>query len=106
MWYRMRAQTEIIQRAFALLVCVITAAALLTGCGQEAKQAAQQASDKETYTFTDQAGNEVTVQAPVDRIVVLEHHSLDIICQLGGQDKIVGVLSTWQRELGDYIADI
>lgn len=94
------------RRAFALLVCVIAAAALLTGCGQEAKQAAQQASDKETYTFTDQAGNEVTVQAPVDRIVVLEHHSLDIICQLGGQDKIVGVLSTWQRELGDYIADI
>lgn len=82
-------------------------AALLVGCGQEAKQAAETSAALEgEYIFTDQAGNEVIVKAPVERMVVLQHHSLDIICQLGGQDKIVGVESTWQRDLGDYIADI
>lgn len=94
------------RRISALLVCVVTAAALLAGCGQTAKQAAEQTSAQETYKFTDQAGNAVEVKAPVERMVVLQHHSLDIICQLGGQDKIVGVESTWERDLGDYIADI
>ena len=94
------------RRISALLACAVTAAALLAGCGQTAKQAAEQTSAQETYKFTDQAGNAVEVKAPVERMVVLQHHSLDIICQLGGQDKIVGVESTWQRDLGDYIADI
>ncbi|MFC2341815.1 ABC transporter substrate-binding protein [Selenomonas sp. FOBRC9] len=102
----MRAGTEFMRRISALLACAVTAAALLTGCGQTAKQAAEQTSAQETYKFTDQAGNAVEVKAPVERMVVLQHHSLDIICQLGGQDKIVGVESTWQRDLGDYIADI
>jgi len=102
----MRAGTEFTRRILALLVCVVTAAALLAGCGQTAKQAAEQTSAQETYKFTDQAGNAVEVKAPVERMVVLQHHSLDIICQLGGQDKIVGVESTWERDLGDYIADI
>ena len=97
----------ILRRALAVLIATVMAMVLLVGCGQEAKQAVEQkASAGESYTFTDQAGNEVTVKAPVERMVVLQHHSLDIICQLGGQDKIVGVESTWQRDLGDYIADI
>ena len=99
--------TFIQQRVLVALVAALMAMVLLVGCGQGAKQAAEQkASAGESYTFTDQAGNEVTVKAPVERMVVLQHHSLDIICQLGGQDKIVGVESTWQRDLGDYIADI
>ncbi|EFR41543.1 periplasmic binding protein [Selenomonas sp. oral taxon 137 str. F0430] len=102
----MKAGTEFMRRISALLACAVTAAALLAGCGQTAKQAAEQTSAQETYKFTDQAGNAVEVKAPVERMVVLQHHSLDIICQLGGQDKIVGVESTWQRDLGDYIADI
>ena len=101
----MRGQT-IWQRGLTALFAAVFMAALLVGCGQDAKQAAEQKpAAAESYTFTDQAGNEVTVKAPVERMVVLQHHSLDIICQLGGQDKIVGVESTWQRDLGDYIAD-
>lgn len=102
----MRGQT-IWQRGLTALFAAVFMAALLVGCGQEAKQAAEQKpAAAGSYTFTDQAGNEVTVKAPVERMVVLQHHSVDIICQLGGQDKIVGVESTWQRDLGDYIADI
>ena len=102
----MRGQT-IWQCGLTALFAAVVMAALLVGCGQDAKQAAEQkAPAAENYTFTDQAGNEVTVKAPVERMVVLQHHSVDIICQLGGQDKIVGVESTWQRDLGDYIADI
>ena len=64
------------------------------------------APQPETWTFTDQADNEVTVQLPIERMVVLQHHSIDIICQLGGQDKIVGVEEKWSKNLGSYIADI
>lgn len=97
----------ILRRSLTALLAVVMAMVLLVGCGQNAKQATETAAALEgEYIFTDQAGNEVTVKAPVERMVVLQHHSLDIICQLGGQDKIVGVESTWQRDLGDYIADI
>lgn len=58
------------------------------------------------WTFTDQADNEVTVTLPIERMVVLQHHSIDIICQLGGQDKVVGVEDNWEKDLGSYIADI
>ena len=99
--------TFILRRVLTALFAAVFMAALLVGCGQEAKQAAETSAALEgEYIFTDQAGNEVMVKAPVERMVVLQHHSLDIICQLGGQDKIVGVESTWQRDLGDYIADI
>ena len=99
--------TYILRRVLSVLLAAAMAMALLVGCGQEAKQAAETSAALEgEYIFTDQAGNEVIVKAPVERMVVLQHHSLDIICQLGGQDKIVGVESTWQRDLGDYIADI
>lgn len=70
-------------------------------------------SSKETFapesgewTFTDQADNEVTVTLPIEKMVVLQHHSIDIINQLGGQDKIVGVEEKWSTNLGSYIADI
>lgn len=62
--------------------------------------------EKETWTFVDQADNEVTVQLPIEKMVVIQHHSIDIICQLGGQDKIVGVEEKWSSNLGSYIADI
>lgn len=58
------------------------------------------------WTFIDQADNEVTVTLPIEKMVVLQHHSIDIICQLGGQDKIVGVEEKWSSNLGSYIADI
>ena len=90
----MRKESTIQRQLLALLLCIVAAAAMLAGCGQQAKQAAEQQSAQETYRFKDQAGNDVEVKAPVERMVVLQHHSLDIICQLGGQDKVVGVEST------------
>ena len=58
------------------------------------------------WTFVDQGDNEVTVQIPVQRIVCMQHHSLDMLCQLGQQDKVVGTEAKWQSDLGDYMLDV
>ena len=58
------------------------------------------------WTFVDQGDNEVTVQIPVQRIVCMQHHSLDMLCQLGQQDKVVGTEAKWQKDLGDYMLDV
>lgn len=63
-------------------------------------------SSREGWTFKDQADNEVTVQVPVERMVVLQHHSLDILAQLGAQDKVVGVEKNWEKDLGSYMKDV
>ena len=69
------------QRGLTALFAAVLTMALLVGCGQDAKQAAEQKpAAAENYTFTDQTGNEVTVKAPVERMVVLQNHSVDIIC--------------------------
>ena len=74
----MRGQT-IWQRGLTALFAAVFMAALLVGCGQEAKQAAEQKpAAAGSYTFTDQAGNEVTVKAPVERMVVLRLHAQGI----------------------------
>ncbi|MDT3768143.1 ABC transporter substrate-binding protein [Gleimia hominis] len=70
-----------------------------------ATSSSAQASQSE-ITFTDQADHEVKVKAPVDRMVVLQHHSLDILAQLGAQDKVVGTEAKWERDLGDYMKDV
>ncbi|WP_296745640.1 ABC transporter substrate-binding protein [Mesorhizobium sp.] len=48
-------------------------------------------------TVTDQLNRSVTVPDHVERIVVLQHQTLDILVQLGAADRIVGVLRTWQK---------
>ena len=58
------------------------------------------------WSFKDQADYDVTVQIPVARMVVLQHHSLDMLCQLGQQDKVVGIESKWKSDLGDYMLDV
>lgn len=58
------------------------------------------------WTFTDQGDYEVTVRIPVQRIVCMQHHSLDMLCQLGQQDKVVGTEAKWQSDLGDYMLDV
>ena len=63
-------------------------------------------SQKESWTFVDQADYEVTVEVPVERMVVMQHHSLDILAQLGAQDKVVGTESGWQSNLGSYMTDV
>lgn len=48
-------------------------------------------------TVTDQLNRSVTLPDKVERIVVLQHQTLDILVELGAADKIVGVLRTWQK---------
>lgn len=58
------------------------------------------------WTFTDQADNEVTVTIPVNRMVVMQHHSLDMLAQLGMQEKVVGTEKNWISDLGTYMRDV
>lgn len=88
---------------------------LFTGCSdstaptsKESQVTAQesQSEAKETWTFKDQADRDVTVSIPVERMVVMQHHSLDILAQLGAQDQVVAVEKDWQKNLGDYMKDV
>ncbi|MBS6559755.1 MAG: ABC transporter substrate-binding protein [Clostridiales bacterium] len=63
-------------------------------------------NQKTAYTFVDQADNEVTVQIPVERMVVMQHHSLAILAQLGAQEKVVATEKNWEKDLGDYMKDV
>lgn len=83
-------------------------AAVQTQAGGENQEAgaAQASGEKQSWTFRDQADYEVTVQVPVERMVVMQHHSLDILAQLGAQDRIVGVEKNWEKDLGTYMKDV
>ena len=50
--------------------------------------------------ITDQLGREVTIPDTVNRVVVLQHQTLNIINQLDGMQDVVGVLSSWEKDLG------
>ncbi|MCH4184298.1 MAG: ABC transporter substrate-binding protein [Eggerthellaceae bacterium] len=78
------------------------------GCSAHtgATQTASDSSSKEAWTFTDQTNNEVTVNIPVDRMVVMQHHSLDMLCQLDARDKVVGIEDKWKSDLGDYMTTV
>lgn len=54
-------------------------------------------------TVTDQLGRQVTIPDTVSRAVVLQHQTLNIAVQLDALPQVVGVLSSWKRQLGaDY----
>lgn len=55
-------------------------------------------------TFTDQIGREVKVPDKVNRIVVLQHQTLNLLVQMNATDKIVGVMSNWKQQLGSNYA--
>lgn len=60
-----------------------------------------------SFTFaqviTDQLGREVNLPDKVNKIVVLQHQSLNVLVQIGAKDKVVGVLQSWEKQLGgDY----
>lgn len=50
---------------------------------------------------TDQLGRQVTIPDKVDRVVVLQHQTLNLLVQLDATDDIVGVLNNWKKQLGD-----
>ncbi|WP_192458757.1 ABC transporter substrate-binding protein [Musicola keenii] len=57
-----------------------------------------------TRQVTDQLGRQVTLPDQVNRVVVLQHQTLNLLVQLDAQDTVVGVLSSWKKQLGaDYV---
>ena len=76
------------------------------GCKKTATDPDPTTVEKTEISFTDQNGYDVTVQVPCTRMVVLQHHSLDILCQLGAQDSIVGIVDSWKKNLGDYMTTV
>ncbi|QGY31709.1 ABC transporter substrate-binding protein [Pantoea cypripedii] len=55
---------------------------------------------------TDQIGRQVTLPDKVDRVVVLQHQTLNLLVQLNATDKIVGILANWKQQLGDGYATL
>lgn len=55
-------------------------------------------------TITDQLGRQVTIPDHVDKVVVLQHQTLNILVQLNAQQDIVGVMSSWKKQLGPEFA--
>nr|WP_315710066.1 ABC transporter substrate-binding protein [Brenneria ulupoensis] len=54
-----------------------------------------------TRQVTDQLGRRVTIPDQVTRVVVLQHQTLNLLVQLDAQDTLVGVLSSWKKQLGE-----
>ncbi|WP_448310615.1 ABC transporter substrate-binding protein [Pantoea sp. PGP6] len=54
--------------------------------------------------ITDQIGRQVTIPDYVDRVVVLQHQTLNLLVQMNATDKIVGVMANWKQQLGDGYA--
>ncbi|SIQ17010.1 iron complex transport system substrate-binding protein [Aeromonas sp. RU39B] len=48
----------------------------------------------------DQLGRNVTVPDHIERAVVLQHQTLNLLVQLGAMDQVVGVLGSWKKQLG------
>lgn len=64
-------------------------------------------NDDGSWTVVDQADYETTIPSlPVQRMVMLQHHSLDMVCQLQQQDRVVGVEAKWESDLGDYMTTV
>lgn len=49
---------------------------------------------------TDQIGRQVHIPDTVNRVVILQHQTLNIAVQLDAMDKMVGVLDEWKKQLG------
>jgi len=65
------------------------------------------AADESGYprTITDSAGREVTIQMPVERIIVLHSDAAEAVRLLGDADKIVGITDYIQKE-SDYFPEL
>ena len=50
------------------------------------------------------AGSPVTLPDHVTRVVVLQHQTLNLLVQLHAAEDIVGVLSSWEKQLGPQFA--
>jgi iron complex transport system substrate-binding protein len=61
-------------------------------------------SSQASRQITDQIGRQVTIPDRVDRVVVLQHQTLNLLVQMNATDKIVGVMANWKQQLGDGYA--
>ncbi len=55
-------------------------------------------------TLIDQLGRSVSLPDHVDRVVVLQHQTLNLLVQLDAADDVVGLLSSWKKQLGPDFA--
>ncbi|HEK0789181.1 TPA: ABC transporter substrate-binding protein [Proteus mirabilis] len=56
--------------------------------------------------IVDQIGRTVTIPDKVERTVVLQHQTLNLLVQLDATDKVIGVMSNWKQQLGDGYAQL
>lgn len=49
---------------------------------------------------TDQLNRQVTLPDTITRAVVLQHQTLNLLVQLDALPQVVGVLSSWKKQLG------
>ncbi|VFS32028.1 ABC transporter periplasmic protein [Enterobacter cancerogenus] len=61
-------------------------------------------SSQASRQITDQIGRTVTIPDDVDRVVVLQHQTLNLLVQMHATDKIVGVMANWKQQLGEGYA--
>lgn len=50
--------------------------------------------------ITDQLNRKVKLPDKIERAVVLQHQTLNLIVQLDATDRVVGILAGWKRQLG------
>lgn len=58
-------------------------------------------SSQAARQVTDQLGRQVTIPDRVDRVVVLQHQTLNLLVQLDATSTMVGILGNWKQQLGD-----
>lgn len=59
------------------------------------------ASASYAKTVEDQLGYKVEVPDEVNRVVVLQHQTLNILVQLNAVEKVVGIQQSWKKQLGE-----
>ena len=87
-----------------LLVCFALNLVFATS-GAEGTEVKASVQNSEFRTITDQLGREVKIPQNVEKIVVLQHQSLNLLVQLGAKDKITGVLESWEKNDSEPGAD-
>jgi iron complex transport system substrate-binding protein len=76
------------KRLFSALLTLVLMALLLSGSAWAAEF---------PLTFNDSAGRSVTLQMPVERVIVLSSDAAEAVELLGAEDLIVGVADTVQK---------
>ena len=80
------------KRFLALALALAMLGALLAGCGPAAPETSStEENGNEAIVLTDQAGREVTLEEPAERIVSAYYLSSSLLIALGLEDQVVGI---------------